>query len=109
MRKFTSYWVGPFRVIEKRSPLNYGCRRLAGKKEKLVVHIARMKAFVDPLSRPIEPPQEWPENQAGERIEADPEAISMDRDVPEEEIIVPDEEIEAEIPMEASQPELEEE
>jgi len=59
-RKFAHMWIGPFRVINKLSPINYVVRRNGGKRDIMTVHINRMKCFIDPALRPIEPPKEWP-------------------------------------------------
>jgi hypothetical protein len=74
-RKFAHLWIGPFRIIEKFSPINYKIRRVGGKQEITTVHINRMKKFIDPNLRPIEPPTEWPIDKDSNQVEAEPETI----------------------------------
>ncbi|MHB1799638.1 MAG: reverse transcriptase family protein [Vulcanimicrobiaceae bacterium] len=105
-RKFASCWLGPFRIIEKRSPLNYVCRRNGGKRDVLTVHIARMKKFIDPLERPILPPKEWPILEDGTRLEPDPDPIEVDEEFVVGEIVdsVDQDQIEVLQPLQKNKP-----
>ena len=48
-------WLGPYRVIDKLSPVHFKLRTIINKKVAFSCHANRMKPFVDPNLRPIEP------------------------------------------------------
>ena len=48
-------WLGPYRVIEKLSPVHFKLRTIINKKVAFSCNANRMKPFVDPNLRPIEP------------------------------------------------------
>ena len=54
-KKLLYNWFGPYRIVEQSSPVHY---RLRSKNNNVTfaVHANRMKPFVDPALRPIEPP-----------------------------------------------------
>jgi len=68
-KKFAHNWYGPFRVIEKISPLNYRIRSNSGKKVEQIVHILRMKKFIGGTQTPTEIPEEIPEEEECELFE----------------------------------------
>ena len=49
-------WLGPYRIVEKLSPVHYKLRTITNKKVAFSCHANRMKPFVDPNLRPIDPP-----------------------------------------------------
>ena len=53
VKKFTRQWVGPYRVIEKIGPLNYRIQSNQGRSLSNIVHINRIKPFIDPRPRYI--------------------------------------------------------
>ena len=55
-RKLLYNWFGPYRIVEQSSPVHYRLRSKSNKKVTFAVHANRMKPFVDPALRPIEPP-----------------------------------------------------
>ena len=55
-KKFLYNWFGPYRIVEQSSPVHYRLRAKDNKKVTFAVHANRMKPFVDPALRPIEPP-----------------------------------------------------
>ena len=55
-KKLLHNYHGPFRVVEKLSPVHYRLRSCTNKPVISIVHANRMKHFVDPNDRPIEPP-----------------------------------------------------
>ena len=55
-KKLLHNYHGPFRVVEKLSPVHYRLRSCTNKPVSSIVHANRMKHFVDPNDRPIEPP-----------------------------------------------------
>ena len=56
-KKLLYNWFGPYRIVEESSPVHYRLRSKNSKKVTFAVHANRMKPFVDPASRPIEPPK----------------------------------------------------
>ena len=50
--KLTHNWHGPFRILAKRSPVNYLLERNEERKTRQVVHINRLKPFISPDVRP---------------------------------------------------------
>ena len=55
-KKLLYNWFGPYRIVEQSSHVHYWLRANSNKKVTFVVHANRMKTFVDPALRPIEPP-----------------------------------------------------
>ena len=51
--KLTRQWVGPYMVTERTSPVNYRIARFNTATSKInpVVHVSRMKRFIDPAER----------------------------------------------------------
>ena len=49
-------WLGPYRVIEKLLQVHFNLRTIINKKVAFSCHANRMKPFVDPNLRPIDPP-----------------------------------------------------
>ena len=48
-------WLGPYRIVEQ-SPVHFRLGTDTNKKVTFAVHANRMKPFIDPSLRPIEPP-----------------------------------------------------
>lgn len=57
-KKLLHFWHGPFRLIEKKSFCHFMVRNMSNNRVNFAVHVNRMKPFVDPNERPIEPPEE---------------------------------------------------
>ena len=55
-RKLLHNYHGPYRIVEKLSPVHYRLRTCTNKPVSTTVHANRMKLFVDPNERPIVPP-----------------------------------------------------
>ena len=55
-KKLLHNWLGPYRIVEKSSPVHFRLRTDTNKKVTFAVHANRMKPFVDPNLRPIDPP-----------------------------------------------------
>ena len=55
-KKLMFNWLGPSRIVEKLSPVHFKLRTIANEKVAFSCHANRMKAFVDPNLRPIDPP-----------------------------------------------------
>ena len=55
-RKLLHNWFGPYRIVEQSSPVHFRLRTENNKKVTFAVHANRMKPFVDPALRPIDPP-----------------------------------------------------
>ncbi|PFX16158.1 Retrovirus-related Pol polyprotein [Stylophora pistillata] len=55
-RKLLHNWLGPYRIVEQSSPVHFHFRTDTNKKVTFAVHANRMKPFIDPSLRPIEPP-----------------------------------------------------
>ena len=55
-KKLLYNWFGPYRIVEQSFPVHYRLRSKNNKKVTFAVHANRMKPFVDPTLRPIEPP-----------------------------------------------------
>ena len=55
-KKLLSRWFGPYRIIEKSSPVHFRLCTDTNKKVTFAVHANKMKPFVDPSLRPIDPP-----------------------------------------------------
>ena len=47
---------GPYRIVEQSSPVHFRLRTDTNKKVTFAVHANRMKPFIDPDLRPIDPP-----------------------------------------------------
>ena len=55
-KKLKHNWLGPYRVVEKLSRVDFKLRTITNKKVAFSCHADRMKPFVDPNLRPIDPP-----------------------------------------------------
>ena len=55
-KKLMHNWLGPYRIVEKLSPVHFKLRTVANKKVAFSCHANRMKPFVDPNQRPIDSP-----------------------------------------------------
>ena len=55
-KKLLHNYHGPYRVVEKLSPVHYRLRTCSNKPVSAIVHANRMRPFIDPHDRPIEPP-----------------------------------------------------
>ena len=55
-KKLMHNWLGPYRIVEKLSPVHFKLRTIAKKKVPFSCHANRIKPFVDPNLRPIDPP-----------------------------------------------------
>ena len=47
---------GPYRIVDQSSPVHFRLRTDTNKKVTFAVHTNRMKPFIDPDLRPIDPP-----------------------------------------------------
>ena len=57
-KKLLHNFHGPYRAVDKLSPVHYRLRTCSNKPVTSIVHANRMKHFVDPNDRPIKPPDE---------------------------------------------------
>ena len=55
-KKLLYNWFGPYRIVEQSCPVHYCLHSKKNKKVTFAIHANRMKFFVDPALRPIEPP-----------------------------------------------------
>ena len=55
-KKLMHNWLGPYRVVEKRSPVSFKLRTIGYKKVAFSCLANRMKPFVGPNLRQIDPP-----------------------------------------------------
>ena len=55
-RKLMHHWHGPFRIVEKCSPVHFKLRTCDNRLVSITVHANRMKPYYDPDSRPQAPP-----------------------------------------------------
>ena len=55
-KKLMHNWLGPYRIVEKLSPVHFKLRTTANNKVAFSCHANRMRPFVDPTLRPIDPP-----------------------------------------------------
>lgn len=55
-RKLLHNFHGPYRVVERLSPVHFRLRTCSNKPVSSIVHANRMKHYIDPTDRPIEPP-----------------------------------------------------
>jgi hypothetical protein len=55
-RKLMHHWHGPYRIIEKCSPVHFKLRTCDNRLVSITVHANRMKPYHDPESRPHVPP-----------------------------------------------------
>lgn len=49
---------GPYRVVERLSPVHFRLRTCSRRPVSSIVHANRMKPFIDPHDRPTEPPND---------------------------------------------------
>ena len=57
-KKLLHCWHGPFRIVKKMSPVHFRLKTMTNKPVTMSVHANRMKVYVDPRDRPIEPPDD---------------------------------------------------
>ena len=57
-KKLLHLWHGPYRLVEKKTFCHFLLRNIDNKGVKFAVHVNRMKPYVDPNERPIQPPEE---------------------------------------------------
>lgn len=57
-KKMLHLWHGPYRLVEQLSPVHFFLRSSNNSRVKFAVHVNRMKHYVDPDERPIDPPEE---------------------------------------------------
>ena len=74
-KKLAHLWFGPYRIIDKMSPVHFRLRTEENRKVTTMVHANRMKLFIDPNDRPIEPPDEDDTNDPYLNIEDLPDHI----------------------------------
>ena len=55
-RKLLHNWLGPYRIVEQASPVHFRLRTDTNKTITFALHANRMKPFIDPSLRPLEPP-----------------------------------------------------
>ena len=55
-RKLMHHWHGPFRIVEKCSPVHFKLRTCDNRLVSITVHANRMKPYYDPDLRPQAPP-----------------------------------------------------
>ena len=55
-RKLMHHWHGPFRIVEKCSPVHFKLRTCDNRLVSITVYANRMKPYYDPDSRPQAPP-----------------------------------------------------
>lgn len=60
-RKLLHLWHGPYRLVEQMSPVHFFVRTENNSRAKFAVHVNRMKPYVSPDDRPINPPDEEPD------------------------------------------------
>ena len=59
-KKLLHNFHGPYRIVEKLSPVHFKLRTLENKPVNTPVHANRLKPYFDPKDRPIEAPLEDP-------------------------------------------------
>jgi len=57
-KKLLHLWHGPYRLVEQLSPVHFFLRSQDNSRVKFAVHVNRMKPYIDPDERPIDPPDE---------------------------------------------------
>ena len=57
-KKLLHCWHGPFRIVKKMSPVHFRLKTMTNKPVTMSVHANRMKVYVDPRDRPIDPPDD---------------------------------------------------
>ena len=57
-KKLMHLWHGPYRIAEKLSPVHFYLRTKDNRRVKFAVHANRIKPYVDPNDRPIQPPDQ---------------------------------------------------
>ena len=75
MHKIVAFLACPFRIVEKTSPVNYRLTSCDERRRTFVVHVNRLKTYVDPADQPwrvAEPPhQEDPNDELDNLWDAD--------------------------------------
>ena len=62
-KKLLHNYHGPYRIVEKLSPVHYGLRTCGNNSVSSIVHANRMKRFFDQNERPIEPLNDDPTDE----------------------------------------------
>ena len=57
-KKRLHLWFGPYRLVERMSPVHYRLRTSDNRQVTTMVRVNRMKPYLDPADRPINPPEE---------------------------------------------------
>lgn len=57
-KKLLHNYHGPYRVVERLSPVHFRLRTCSNRPVSSIVHANRMKPFIDPGDRPITPPSD---------------------------------------------------
>ena len=57
-KKLLHNYHGPYRVVERLSPVHFRLRTCSNRPVTSIVHANRMKPFIDPQDRPITPPDD---------------------------------------------------
>ena len=70
-KKLRHRWNGPYRIIEKLSPVHFSLRACNNRRISTIVHAQRLKPYYDPNSRPILPPEQDPDENGIDFIKDD--------------------------------------
>ena len=57
-QKLLHCWHGSFEIVKKMSPVHFRLKTMTNKPVTMSVHANRMKVYVDPKDRPIDPPDD---------------------------------------------------
>ena len=55
-KKLSHNWHGPYTLVARTSPVNYVIRAADNSRISTTIHVARLKPYVDPTTRPIRQP-----------------------------------------------------
>jgi transposase InsO family protein len=86
-KKLLHRWHGPYRIVEKLSPVNFRLRTAANRLVSVPVHANRMKPYFDANDRPIEPPPDYTDSDTFALAEAELPVDSFAPDVPDTELL----------------------
>ena len=70
-KKLRHRWNGPYRIIEKLSPVHFSLKARNDRRISTIVHAQRLKPYYDPNSRPILPLEQDPDENGIDFIEDD--------------------------------------
>jgi len=78
VKKFSNRWHGPYEILQRLGNINYEIKDLTGLRHKIlqVVHVARLKAFVD-ADPPTEIADLWKEDSFNWRKEQDLQRLKL--------------------------------